>query len=290
MQEAIHKKKILVTGAAGQLGSELRELSGLFPQYHFLFTGKHELDITDKDAVNLFFSEHIISTCINCAAYTAVDKAEQEKERATAINASAPGFLAKACKKNNAAFIHISTDYVFNGTAEKPYRPEDKTDPVNFYGFTKLEGEQNVSAENKDAIIIRTAWVYSSYGNNFVKTMLRLMKEKESIGVVADQKGTPTYAADLAAAIMLIVDNKNLIPGIYHYTDNGTTTWYGFAKEIAALTRSACIINPLTTDQYPTPAKRPARSVLDKEKIIRTFHVIVPEWRESLKKCIVKLS
>ncbi len=282
-------KNILITGADGQLGSGLRKAAVLFPQHRFVFANRDTLNIADEKAVNDFFFANYITACVNCAAYTAVDKAEQERQIAEDINASAVGYLAAAAKQNGAAFIHISTDYVFNGLGTSPYKPNDATDPVNFYGATKLHGEQKAIAENPDSIIIRTAWVYSSFGNNFVKTMMRLMKDKETIGVVADQKGSPTYAADLAAAIMQIICTENFVPGIYHYTNSGETTWFGFAQEIAKLINSSCIVNPITTGQYPTPAKRPAYSVLDTKTMTDTFDVVIPEWQDSLKKCIANL-
>jgi dTDP-4-dehydrorhamnose reductase len=280
------KKVILITGAQGQLGREFQALRESYPQYHFLFAGRNELQIADEDSVNIFFSTNVIDVCVNCAAYTAVDKAEQERELATSVNATAVGYLAKACKKYNSQFIHISTDYVFDGKATSPYKPDEKTNPVNFYGQTKLEGEINAFKKNENSIIIRTAWVYSSFGNNFVKTMMRLMKEKESIGVVNDQRGAPTYAADLAAAIMQIINKNNFVAGIYHYSNFGNISWFDFAKEIAEQINTACIVNPISTAQFPTPAARPAYSVLDTEKISSTFVLQINGWKESLRKCI----
>jgi dTDP-4-dehydrorhamnose reductase len=280
------KKVILITGAPGQLGREFQALRESYPQYHFLFAGRNELQIADEDSVNIFFSTNVIDVCVNCAAYTAVDKAEQERELATSVNATAVGYLAKACKKYNSQFIHISTDYVFDGKATSPYKPDEKTNPVNFYGQTKLEGEINAFKKNENSIIIRTAWVYSSFGNNFVKTMMRLMKEKESIGVVNDQRGAPTFAGDLAAAIMQIIDKNNFVAGIYHYSNFGNISWFDFAKEIAEQINTACIVNPISTAQFPTPAARPAYSVLDTEKISSTFVLQINGWKESLRKCI----
>ena len=236
--------------------------------------------------VNDFFKNNPIHICINCAAYTAVDKAETERETAIAVNATAVGYLAKACKNNNAKFIHISTDYVFNGAAINPYLENQQTDPVNFYGQTKLSGEQNSLKENEETIIIRTAWVYSSFGNNFVKTMIRLMKERESIAVVNDQFGCPTYAADLANAIMQIITSNNFIAGIYHYSNKGKISWYDFAKEISLQIDRHCVVNGITTAQFPTPAARPSYSVLDTIKIADTFHIIIPEWKDSLRRCL----
>jgi dTDP-4-dehydrorhamnose reductase len=283
------KKTILITGANGQLGREFQELSASFSPFNFLFASRNELEISNEQSVNNFFLNNNIDICVNCAAYTAVDKAETEKELAIAVNATAVGFLAKACKKNSTQFIHISTDYVFDGTANEPYKVDEKTNPVNFYGQTKLYGELNAIKENENSIIIRTAWVYSSFGNNFVKTMMRLMKERESVGVVSDQRGAPTYAADLAAAIIQIIDQDNFNAGIYHYSNEGNISWYDFAKEIAAQINATCIVNPITTTQFPTPAARPAYSVLDTSKIKNTFAITIPHWKYSLEKCMAKL-
>jgi dTDP-4-dehydrorhamnose reductase len=284
MAESI--KTILITGAQGQLGSEFQAVQKSLPQYNFLFTDRNELQIVNKISVTNYFANNKIDVCINCAAYTAVDKAETEKELAIDVNANAVGYLAKACAINNTQFIHISTDYVFDGKATFPYKPDSKTNPVNFYGQTKLDGELNAISENENSIIIRTAWVYSSFGNNFVKTMIRLMNERQSIGVVNDQRGAPTYAADLAEAIMQIIDKNNFIPGIYHYSNKGDISWYEFAKEIAQQINTTCTVNPITTAQFPTPAARPAFSVLDTAKICSTFGIEITEWKDSLKECI----
>jgi dTDP-4-dehydrorhamnose reductase len=280
------KKHILVTGANGQLGREFQQVQNNFSDYKFLFAAKSELSISDENAVAAFFKKNKITVCINCAAYTAVDKAEQERELATITNTSAVGYLAKACKANEVLFIHISTDYVFDGTATIPYQTTDKTNPVNFYGSTKLQGEINAVKDNADSIIIRTAWVYSSFGNNFVKTMMRLMNERESIGVVNDQRGAPTYAADLAEAIMKIIATENPTAGIYHYTNTGNISWFDFAKEIAETIQTKCVVNPIATAQFPTPAARPAYSVLDTKKIETTFQIQIADWKKSLHKCI----
>jgi dTDP-4-dehydrorhamnose reductase len=279
-------KTILITGAQGQLGQEFQGLKKSYPQYHFLFVGRNELQIADEYSVNDYFSNNKIDVCVNCAAYTLVDKAEQERELATSVNTAAVGYLAKVSKKNNSQFIHISTDYIFDGKATSPYKPDDKSNPVNFYGQTKLDGEINAIKENENSIIIRTAWVYSSFGNNFVKTMIRLMKERESIGVVNDQRGAPTFAADLAIAIMQIIDKNNFVAGIYHYSNSGNISWFDFAKEIAEQINTSCIVNSITTAQFPTPAARPAYSVLDTEKISSTFGLEINGWKESLRKCI----
>jgi dTDP-4-dehydrorhamnose reductase len=279
-------KTILVTGANGQLGSELNAIAINFSQYHFLFADRTILEITNEQAIALFFEENKIDVCINCAAYTAVDKAETEKEFAIAANTNAVGYLAKACKIHKAEFIHISTDYVFDGSRTEAYLPEDKTSPVNFYGQTKLDGELLAVKENEHTIIIRTAWVYSSFGNNFVKTMMRLMKERESIGVVSDQRGAPTYAADLALAIMKIIEGNKFTAGLYHYSNKGNISWHEFATEIATQIKSPCIVNPITTAQFPTPAARPAYSLMNTNKIEETFGISIPEWKVSLQQCI----
>ena len=286
---------ILVTGANGQLGSELRVVAQQHAAFNFLFVTREELSIENDEAVQKYFTTHAINYCINCAAYTAVDKAESEKENAFLINATAVANLAKACEQHNAQLIHISTDYVFDGTATEPYKETDKTNPVSVYGQSKLQGEELALRYAPSTIIIRTAWVYSSFKNNFVKTMLRLMKEKESlpadrhgINVVSDQFGCPTYAADLAAAIMqVIASNKSKTnPGLYHYSNAGITNWYEFAVAIKKLCGSNCLVNPITTAQYPTAATRPAYSVLNTTKIKKTFGIAVPDWEDSLEKCV----
>ncbi|MEP6674118.1 MAG: dTDP-4-dehydrorhamnose reductase [Ferruginibacter sp.] len=286
---------ILITGAYGQLGSEIKKISGNYPVYDFLFTDMDTLAIEDMTALEKYFSANKISYCINCAAYTAVDKAEAAPDTAFLINGTAAGNLATICKRYNAAFIHVSTDYVFNGMGTAPYKEEQSTDPVNVYGASKLKGEELVQQNNEDAITIRTSWVYSSYGNNFVKTMLRLMKEKESISVVSDQFGRPTYAADLAEAIMNILIEKaatgKKYSSLYHFSDSGEKiSWYDFAVAIKELSGSNCIVNPVPTSSYPTPAKRPQYSVLDLSKIEKEFDLSIPEWKSSLEKCLTLLA
>jgi dTDP-4-dehydrorhamnose reductase len=283
------KKTILVTGSNGQLGSEINALARNYTQYNFLFADRTIVEIADAASVEAFFDKNKIDICINCAAYTAVDKAETEKETAIAVNTSAVGYLAKACKKHNAQFIHISTDYVFDGSSSVAYLPEDTTNPINFYGQTKLDGEVLAIKENENSIVIRTAWVYSSFGNNFVKTMMRLMKDRESIGVVADQRGAPTYAADLAAAIMQIIESNKSVAGIYHYSNKGNISWHEFATEIATIIKSNCIVNPITSAQFPTPAARPSYSLMNTNKIETTFGISIPDWKASLAICINKL-
>ncbi|MCH5599081.1 dTDP-4-dehydrorhamnose reductase [Niabella ginsengisoli] len=281
------KKKILVTGANGQLGSEINELANTFSDFEFLFTDRSQLSISDENAVNDFFDKHQPDFCINCAAYTAVDKAEDPAELplVETINADAAGFVAKACAKYHTRFIHISTDYVFDGIGTEPYKEYDKTEPVSVYGITKLKGEQN-ALKYTDVVIIRTAWVYSAFGKNFVKTMMRLMQDKTQINVVSDQYGTPTYAADLASAIMQIIVSENWQPGIYHYTNEGKINWHEFALAIKELIKSDCDIKAIPSIQYPTPAKRPAWSVLDKTKIKEVYNIKIPDWKESLAVCI----
>jgi dTDP-4-dehydrorhamnose reductase len=275
-------KNILVTGANGQLGMEFRDLQKKYPAYNFLFVDRSELPIEDVQAVANYFTSNNIDFCINCAAYTAVDKAESEKELSMSINATSVGTLAAACAKHNCWFIHFSTDYVFNGTADHPYTESASTDPVNFYGQTKLAGEKEAILNNDDTIIIRTSWVYSRHGKNFVKTMLRLFAEKESISVVADQHGSPTYAADLAAAVMHIISGARLQPGIYHYANQGVISWYEFAVAIKELTGSACEVKAINTIDYPTPAARPAYSAFDTSRIREVYGLSIPTWKESL--------
>jgi dTDP-4-dehydrorhamnose reductase len=283
--------KILITGANGQLGNEFRSLAAKYPLDSFIFLTRHELPIDNSDTVRQMLQQHRPNWVVNCAAYTAVDKAETEKEQAMAINAEGAGTLAAVCAELGAKFIHISTDYVFDGSSASPYREDAATAPINTYGHTKLRGEQLVLENNPDAIIIRTSWVYSYFGNNFVKTMMRLMKERESINVVSDQVGSPTYAADLANAIMRIIhSNKNgSAKGIFHYSNEGQISWYEFATAIKELIGSNCSVNPIPSSQYPTPAKRPQYSLLDKSRIRTVFNVEIPDWKQSLKICIGKL-
>lgn len=280
---------ILVTGSNGQLGSELRELATAYPQFKFCFFSRAELAIDKEEEVERAFALIRPKYVINCAAYTAVDKAETEKGEALSINAKAVGLLAKAAKKYGAAFIHISTDYVFDGEETTPLKEDHPVSPVNFYGESKLIGEQQAMQENQDSIIIRTSWVYSYYGKNFVKTMLRLMAEKESVSVVADQFGSPTYAADLASAILQIIESGKWQAGIYHFSNEGIISWAQFAQEIALQVNSSCKVTFINTDHYPTPAKRPRFSAMDKQKIAETFGVHISPWKASLHTCLQKL-
>ena len=293
MSSSDFKVTILVTGANGQLANEIRIISAHFPSNHFLFTTKEDLPIENTEAVELFFENNRIDYCINCAAYTAVDKAESEKEKAFLINADGVGILAKICARHKAKLIHISTDYVYDGNLNIPLTEDNAVGPINVYGSSKLKGEEMALNKNPSTLIIRTSWVYSSFGNNFVKTMLRLFKEKEEINVINDQLGSPTYAADLAEVIMKFVEKMkrgNNFCGIVNYCNAGVTTWYDFANEIRILINSNCIINPISTSSYPTPANRPLYSVLDTSKIRKLLQLEIPSWQESLKKCIEILS
>lgn len=280
------KQKILVTGANGQLGSELRAASAAHPQFEFIFLSREELPIDHPGKIHEYFQATQPAWCINCAAYTAVDKAESEPTLVYSINGEAVGHLAAACKTSGARLIHISTDYVFDGGSAIPLKEQDPTGPLNVYGASKLLGEQLALQQHPDTLILRTSWVYSAFGNNFVKTMMRLMKEKESIRVVSDQVGSPTYAADLVAVILQIIDGPAFIPGIYHYSNEGEISWYEFALAIKELTGSACRVDPIPTAQYPTPARRPHYSLLDKTLIRETYGVKIPAWKDSLIKCL----
>jgi len=281
---------ILVTGANGQLGSEIRDLSSQY-EYKFIFTNRDELNIIDENAIEMSIKQNNIDVIINCAAYTAVDKAESDEIQADLVNRKAVKKLAKISKQNNIKLIHISTDYVFDGTNCKPYVEQYQTNPKSVYGKTKLDGELEMLRINpKNSIIIRTSWVYSSFGNNFVKTMLRLGKEKDELAVIFDQVGTPTYAADLAKAILDILPKiSNEKVEIYHYSNEGVLSWYDFAKEIMKMAKLECNINPIETYQYPTPAARPHYSLLNKSKIKKDFNIITPYWKDSLDKCLKKM-
>ena len=280
---------ILLTGCNGQLGNEIQLLEKDYGQHRFFNTDVAELDITNQLAVADFVGRNEIDGIINCAAYTAVDKAEDNKELCTTLNTVAPAYLAAAVEKRGGWIVQVSTDYVFNGKAHKPYVETDTPSPDSVYGSTKLAGELGVQKFCKRAMVIRTAWLYSTFGNNFVKTMIRLGKEKAELGVVFDQIGTPTYAGDLAKAIMTAVE-KGIKPGVYHFSNEGVTSWYDFTKAIHRIAGiTTCKVRPIHTSEYPTPAKRPHFSVLDKAKIKETYDMEIPYWEESLHKCIEKL-
>ena len=282
--------RILITGCNGQLGNEMQLLEKENAQHTWFNTDVAELDITNQLAVEQFVAEKEIDGIVNCAAYTAVDKAEDNKELCTSLNTVAPAYLAAAIEKRGGWIIQISTDYVFNGTKHTPYVETDTPCPDSVYGSTKLAGELGVQKFCKNSVIIRTAWLYSSFGNNFVKTMIRLGKEKEQLGVIFDQIGRPTYARDLAVAIMTII-NKGIIPGVYHFSNEGVTSWYDFTKAIHRIAGiTSCRVSPLHTEEYPAPANRPHYSVLDKTKIKATFGLDIPYWEESLEACIAKLN
>jgi dTDP-4-dehydrorhamnose reductase len=281
--------RILITGCNGQLGNEMQLLEKENPQHTYFNTDVAELDITDEAAIVKFVEDNEIDGIVNCAAYTAVDKAEDNQELCRKLNTVAPGYLAAAVEKRGGWMIQISTDYVFDGTNHTPYTEDEPTCPNSVYGSTKLEGEQAAQKGCKRTMIIRTAWLYSTFGNNFVKTMIRLGKEKPELGVIFDQIGTPTYARDLAVAIFAAI-NQGVVPGIYHFSNEGVISWYDFTKAIHRIAGiTTCHVRPLHTAEYPTPANRPHYSVLDKTKIKQTYNLEIPYWEESLAQCIAKL-
>lgn len=282
--------KILVTGAAGQLGSELRNILEKRMPGITLYTDIHELDLTNEEAVKRFIIDNEISHVVNCAAYTSVEKAEQEQALCAKINTDTVKNIAATASDYGIKVIHISTDYVFDGTAHTPYKESEKVNPISTYGTTKRKGEMVLLSMCPDAIIIRTSWLYSPYGNNFVKTMMRLGKERNELSVVCDQIGTPTYALDLAKAIYAILTARQWIPGIFHFSDEGACSWYDFTKAIHRIAGiTSCQVSPILTDDYPTAAARPPYSVLDKTKIKRTYGITIPHWEESLKECIERI-
>ena len=289
----MRKPRILVTGKNGQLGKELQKLSGSYPEFDFLFAGKEDLNLLNTADIREFIRSAEPDFFVNCAAYTAVDKAEQERELAYQSNAEAVGIIAAACSEIHCTLLQISTDYVFNGQSRIPYRPDAETDPINYYGQTKWMGEQLALKNCARTIVIRTSWVYSEFGNNFVKTMLRLLQERESINVVDDQSGSPTYAKDLAEAILQIIrklgQGSEFQGGIYHFSNQGVLSWYAFALAIGREIHTSCKINPVPTSGYPTPARRPAYSVMETQKISDKFGVVPRPWLESLKECLSHL-
>jgi len=292
--------RILVTGKNGQLGKSINKIvntgngkNNYQQDNEFIFVGREEIDLSSESDINRYFdSNNKFDIIINCAAYTAVDKAEKEQELANQVNHLAVKQLANIANEQKAKLVHVSTDYVFDGAGGKPYKETDKTNPINVYGKTKLAGEKALQAIMlTNAIIIRTSWVYSEYGNNFVKTMLNLGKERDELNVVSDQIGSPTYATDLAETILKIIDNKNYqnkeqLTEIYHYSNEGEISWYDFTKEIFKLAKIDCKVSPITTEQYPTPAKRPKSALMDKEKIVEKFSIKTSYWKETLCSCI----
>ncbi len=278
--------KILVTGSQGQLGSELRYMSETYEDFKWIFTDIEDFDLRELKQIELNLKRINPDIIINCAAYTNVDKAESELELAKLINCSAVDLLSKWTYKNNSKLIHISTDYVFDGNSSTPLDEDAKTSPINIYGKTKLQGEKICLINDDNCVIIRTSWVYSSFGKNFVKTMCKLMNEKKSLHIINDQIGSPTYAKDLAEAIITIINYKYWIPGLYHYSNEGEVSWFDFAKSIKKHFRYNTVLKPISTIEYPTPAKRPSYSLLDKSKIKTTFNIDIPNYKSSLEKCI----
>ena len=276
-------KRILVTGANGQLGQSILEQSKNYKEIECFFVTRNELDITNEELINHYFEDKSFDFVINCAAYTAVDKAEDDQENAYLVNAKATEFIAKITHQKGIPFIHVSTDYVFDGTEAQPRLETDQTNPIGVYGQTKLDGENLALENNPKTIILRTAWVYSRFGNNFVKTMLRLFNDKDSISVVADQIGSPTNAIDLADAILTIISKNDLTYGIFNYSNEGECSWFEFAQKIKEFSNSTIEINPVSTSAYPTKAKRPAYSLLDKSKIKEVYQLNIPTWEDSLK-------
>lgn len=282
-------KNVLVTGANGQLGKCLQELSVLYPAINFVFVNSKELNITIKEDVTALFSASSFDYCINCAAYTAVDKAEEDFEEANKVNVLGVEYLAEACQKNNTTLIHMSTDFVFDGKVSEPYSETDNTNPLSVYGLTKRNGELKIQDILDNYFIIRTSWLYSEYGNNFMKTMLKLGSERDDLSIVSDQIGSPTYAKDLAQVILEIITSNIKNYGVYHYANEGVTSWYGFAKAIFDMSNTKVIVNEIPTSAYPTPAIRPKYSVLDKSKIVETLKITIPNWEKSLQKALSNL-
>ena len=289
INSTIHAMKILITGANGQLGTELRTLLDKEFPGQALYTDRDELDLTNAKAVEAYVTNNDVTHIVNCAAYTAVDKAEEEKMLCAAINTDAVKNLAVAADAVGAKIIHISTDYVFDGTNHRPYRESDKVNPISQYGTTKRKGETLLLALAPEAIIIRTAWLYSPHGKNFVKTMLRLADTQPEIRVVCDQIGTPTYALDLARAVVAILKSHQWVPGIYHFTDEGAASWYDFAKAILRIAGKKTPVTPIPSEDFPTPAARPAYSILDRSRITATYGVDIPHWEEALADCMARM-
>lgn len=280
-------KKILVVGGNGQLGNCIRKIAPDFEtQYEFLFTDSQTLDITDESQINDFFYDNKPDFCINASAYTAVDLAEKESEKAFAVNAEGVGNLAEICSEYKTVLIHVSTDYVFDGETNLDYSEDDFTNPIGVYGESKLKGEELALENNPKTIILRTSWLYSEFNKNFVKTMLNLFSQKDELGIVSDQFGQPTNANDLAEAIMNIIENPNKTFGVFHFSNYPETTWFEFAKKIAEFSKSSVKLNALSTEQYPTPAKRPKRSTMSLDKIEKVYKIEPKHWENSLEECV----
>jgi len=279
-------KKVLVTGANGQLGLCLQELSKLYPTIQFVFSSSKQLDVTNKESVVAVFETTNFDFCINCAAYTAVDLAESDSDKAKEVNELGVRNLGESCKETNTKLIHVSTDFVFDGTSSIPYTENDETKPLSVYGKTKLDGETAIQNILEKFFILRTSWLYSEYANNFMKTMLRLGSERSELGIISDQIGSPTYAKDLARVIVKIIESNSNEYGVYHYSNEGVASWYDFAKAIFDLSNTEIIVNAIPTSSYPTPAERPHYSVLDKSKLKKNLSIEIPYWRDSLKEAI----
>ncbi|GAA3777044.1 dTDP-4-dehydrorhamnose reductase [Corallibacter vietnamensis] len=280
---------VLITGSNGQLATCIKDLERQHPNLSFIYTNSSQLDLTNQEAINLFFETNKIDWCINCAAYTAVDKAETDTEKAFKVNEQGPKHLALACNNHNVKLIHVSTDFVFDGSKSSPYNEEDQTKPLGVYGTSKLQGELAIKDVMNAFFIVRTSWLYSEHGNNFMKTMLRLAQTNKELNIVADQVGTPTYAKDLAGALLRIITSNSNKYGVYHYSNEGVTSWYDFAKAIFDISEIEIKVNPIPSKEFPTPAKRPSYSVLDKQKIKENLNIETLYWRERLKTAIKNL-
>ena len=279
-------KNILITGSRGQLGNEMQQAASNFPEFNFIYTDVDELDICDKTALSVFVKAHAVNVIVNCAAYTAVDKAEDDVELCYKINTEAVRNIAEVACANSVQVVHVSTDYVFDGTNYMPYSEDEPVCPATVYGKSKLAGEEALMATCTEFVIIRTAWLYSSFGNNFVKTMIKLGRERESLNVIFDQVGTPTYAADLAEVILHILNSEIFVSGLYHFSNEGVCSWYDFTKTIHRIAGINCDVRPIETKDYPARTPRPHYSVLNKAKIKNIYSLVIPHWEESLEKCI----
>ncbi len=277
---------ILITGSKGQLGNEMQQAAKRYPQFNYIYTDVDELDICDKTSLDSFVKANSVNFIVNCAAYTAVDKAEDDVELCYKINSDAVRNIGEVVTSNSIKVVHVSTDYVFDGTNHIPYRENQEVSPATVYGKSKLAGEQALIESCKESVIIRTAWLYSSFGNNFVKTMMKLGTERDSLNVIFDQIGSPTYAADLAEAILKVISSEKFVPGIYHFSDEGVCSWYDFTKTIHKIAGISCNVQPIESKDFPVRTPRPHYSVLNKAKIKSTYGIKIPHWEESLEKCI----